>query len=181
MPIRHVAVRIFALCATAATALAPTAHAAPPLDEKPKMVKIAGDDGGRLDGQPWSSEMITGKVWSLFYVDPDEKSANEELEQALKAQQFPKDRYGSIAVINMAATWLPNAAIASTLESKQKEFPETVYVKDLKKVLVKEWAMKDDSYDVLLFDKQGKLIFAKDGPFAKADMEALIAAIKKNL
>ena len=158
-----------------------TALASPAVGDKPKTVALSGDLGGRVDGSAWSSDSIKGKVYAFFYVDPDEKGANEDMEVALKAENFPKEKYGSIAIINMDATWLPNAAIASSLESKQKDYPDTIYVKDLKKTLVKEWKLIDDQYDVLVFDKQGKVVYAKDGKLAKTDIEAMIAAIKKNL
>ncbi len=145
------------------------------------VVTIQGEDGGKVDGSPWSSDMIKDKVWALFYVDPDERSANEELEKALELENFPRDKYGSIGIINMAASWLPNAAIASSLEDKQKKYPLTVYVKDLNKSLVNKWKMTDDQYDVVVFDKQGTVIFAKDGVFQKADIDAMIAVIKANL
>lgn len=162
-------------------ALSSPALAGPKVGEKPPTVKIGGENGGLISGKEWSSDTLKGRIWAVFYVDPDEKDANEALETALADQKFPKEKYASTAIINMDATWLPNAAIASSLESKQEKYPDTVYVKDLKRVLVKEWKMTDDSYDVLVFDKQGKILFAKDGKFAKADIDALIDTIKKNL
>lgn len=157
------------------------AFATPAVGTKPPTVTIQGEDGGRLDGSAWSSEMIKGKVWALFYVDPDNRNDNEELEQALQKESFPKDKYGSIGMINMAGSWLPNGIIASSLEDKQEKYPDTVYVKDLKKVLVEKWKMTDDQYDVLVFDKQGQVIYAKDGVFSKADITAMITAIKSHL
>lgn len=151
------------------------------LGQKPKPVAISGEKGGKLDGTAWSSEMITGKVWALFYVDPDEKDLNEDLEKALEAKKFDLKKYGSMGIINMEATWLPNAAIASALKGKQEDYPDTVYVKDLDKVLVKEWKLADDAYNAVVFDKKGNVIFAKDGKFAKSDIDAMIDAIQKNL
>ncbi len=158
-----------------------SALAAMPVGQKPALLTLKGDDGSKVDGSAWSSEMIKDKVWALFYVDPDRRNANEELEKALKDQNFPKDKYGSLGIINMAATWLPNAAIASSLEAKQEEYPDTVYVKDLKKVLVNQWKLADDEYDVVVFDKAGKVLYVKDGEFTKADIAAMIDVIKKNL
>jgi YtfJ family uncharacterized protein len=120
-------------------------------------------------------------VWTLFYVDPDEKDVNEAMEAALKAAKLPKDKYGSIAVINMDATWLPNAALASSLESKQEKYPDVTYVKDYDKVLVKQWKLKDDAYVVVVFDKQGKVLWSKDGAFSKDDTNKLLEVIKAHL
>lgn len=158
-----------------------TAFGNPKIGQKPPAVTIGGDDGGYLDGQTWSSESITGKAFSFFYVDPDAKDVNGDMEQALKAEAFSKEGYATIAVINMDATWLPNVAIAASLKSKQEEFPEVTYVKDLKKILVKAWHMKDDDYVVLVFSPDGKVVFSRNGQLNKADITEMIAAIKQHM
>ncbi len=163
-----------------ATLSAP-AFALPTVGDKPAAVTLKDDQGGRLDGSPWTSAALNGKVHVLFYVDPDEKDVNEALEAALADAKFPKEKYGSVAIINMAATWLPNAAISSSLKSKQEKYPEVTYVKDLGKNLVKTWQLKDDAYNVLAFDKQGKLLFAKDGTLAKSDIDSFVTLVRQHL
>jgi len=164
--------------ATFATTLA----AAPlPPGQKPVPVTLQGDDGGQINGTPWSSSMIKDKVWVLFYVDPDKRDTNEAMEAALKKANLPSDKFSSIAVINMAATWLPNAVIASSLKAKQEKYPDVVYVKDLDKVLVKKWKLTDDEYDVMVFDKQGKVVYSKDGTLDQTATQSLLATIRKNL
>jgi predicted transcriptional regulator len=54
-------------------------------------------------------------------------------------------------------------------------------VRDYKKVLVKEWNIADDNSDVLAFDKEGKLIFWKDGKLNSDDIAQLIKVIRENL
>jgi YtfJ family uncharacterized protein len=180
-------VKIFSRFQTATLAVifimasAGTAYAGLKVGEKPAPVTLSGEDGGRVDGQPWSSDMIAGKVWSVFYVDPDEKEINEKMEAALKAESFPRDKYASMAVINMDATWLPNSAIAAKLADKQKEFPDTVYAKDMKKMLVKKWGLKDDDYDCLVFDKNGSLLYSKEGALSDGDIKEMIGIIRTAL
>ncbi|MCA0447779.1 MAG: YtfJ family protein [Bacteroidetes bacterium] len=144
-------------------------------------VDLSGDNGGRLNGQLWSSSEITGKVYTMMYVDPDEKGINEHVEQALKAENFPRDKYGSIAMINMDASWKPNAVIKMVIDGKQKDFPHTIYVMDKDKILVKKWGLADDNYHVITFDKTGKVIFQKAGKLTDSDVKKLIEAIKTNL
>lgn len=172
---------ILRLIAASITSLSLTAIAAPVLQQAPKMVELKGDAGGRLDGTAWSSAMIKDKVWCLFYVDPDHRDENEALKDALKAENFPTDKYGTIAVINMDATWLPNGIVSSSLKSNQEKFPDVTYVKDMKKLLVKEWQLADDAYVVVLFDKQGKIIFNREGDFNKADTATIIKLIREHL
>jgi predicted transcriptional regulator len=162
----------------AAAALA----AAPEIGKKLPTVKLEGDDGGLVkDGGAWSSDMIKGKVWAFFYVDPDFRDSNEELAEAIKAAEFPAESFGSIAVTNMEASGLPNFIISSALKSKQEKFERTVYVKDMNKVLVSKWGLKDDAYVVMIFGKDGTLLSMKDGDFSKDDTKALIDLVNAHL
>jgi YtfJ family uncharacterized protein len=151
------------------------------LNEIPEKVVLSNDLGGRIDGTPWSSEELKGKVSVLFYVDPDLKDLNNDASEALKSKKYPRDKFQSFAVINMAATWLPNFVISSSLKEKQKRYPDTIYVRDYKKVLVKKWGLSDDNSDVLAFDKEGRLIFRKDGKLGPTEIETLLATIERNL
>ena len=155
--------------------------AALPLGKVPPVVMLQGDDGGRVDGSPWSSEEISGKVFIMFYVDPDEKNLNDHVSLRLKEESFSPNHFASIAVINMDATWLPNSMIASSLKEKQKEFPLTTYVKDMEKVLVDKWNLGDDTSNVVAFDSKGQVIFSKDGKLSASEVDTLISSIKAKL
>lgn len=151
------------------------------MGEVPKEVVLKGDLGGRLDGSPWSSKELKGKINVIFYVDPDERDLNNDASEALKKEEFPRDKFQSYGIINMDATWLPNFIISSSLEEKQKRYPTTIYVRDYDKVLVKEWGISDDNSDVLAFDKEGKLIFRKDGKLNAEDIRKLIQVVRANI
>ncbi len=152
------------------------------IGKKPKEVVIESKNGGYVkDGSAWSSASIKGKVYILFYVDPDEKDKNEHFSQALKAKHYNHENFGSIAIVNMAATWKPNFVIEKILESKQKEFPRTIYVKDKASVLVKEWNLADNESDILLFNKDGLLLFYKAGKMSHDDMNKIFKLIEENI
>ena len=151
------------------------------IGEVPKVVTLKDDAGGRLDGTPWSSSELTGKVSIVFYVDPDEKDLNNPASEALKAEAFPLEKYQSYGIINMAATWLPNFAISSSLKKKQEKYKSTIYVRDYDKALVNAWGIADDTSDVLAFDKAGKLIFKKEGQLTADEIKMLIKTIRDHL
>jgi len=151
------------------------------LGKVPMAVKISGDSGGKLDSSSWNSSMLKGKIYTLFYVDPDKKDLNDALANALNKRKFNRSKVGSVAIINLAATWMPNALIESKLKEKQKQFPNTLYVKDKKKVLVKKWKLADDNSDILIFDKKGKLIYKKFGKVSASEIQNVIKLIEKNL
>ena len=151
------------------------------LGKVPVKVTISGENGGKIDGTPWNSSMLKGKIYTLFYVDPDKKDLNNALANALKARKFDRKKVNSLAIINLAATWMPNALIESKLKDKQKNFPDTLYVKDKKKTLVKKWKLADDNSDILIFDQKGKLIYKKFGKVTAKEIPEVIKLIEKNL
>ena len=153
-----------------------------PIGEIPPKVVLKGDLGGRIDGRQWSSEeLVSEKVIVLFYVDPDESELNNHVSDALKAEDYPKEKYGSIGMANMAATWLPNFAINMKLKSKQEKHKETVYVKDLDKTLVKKWGFSDDNSNVVVFGKDGRVLYSVDGKFTDAQVKEIVKVIWDNL
>jgi len=81
----------------------------------------------------------------------------------------------------MAAAWYPNSVINNQLKKKQEQFPRTTYVKDLKKTLVKEWGLQDDSVNLIVFSKDGKPIFLKRGPLTPTEIQETMKLISSNL
>jgi len=149
------------------------------LNHVPSSVTIEGENGGKLDGTPWHSSMLKGKIYTVFYVDPDKRELNTPLAHALKARKFDRKKVNSVAIINLAATWIPNVVLESLLKKKQKEFPDTLYVKDKKKVLVNQWNLADDNSDILIFDQKGKLIYKKFGKVSDEEIKKIITLIEK--
>ncbi len=147
----------------------------------PPKVVLSGKEGAKVDGSAWRSDTLKGKVHILFYVDPDERKKNDVLSQALKKRHFDRNKFASVAVINLAATWMPNMVLESLLKKKQKQFPDTVYVKDRQKVLVKKWQLADDNSDIIIFDKAGRVIYKKFGKLSKAEITKVLELIEKHL
>jgi predicted transcriptional regulator len=159
----------------------PICHATPKIGDRLEFVEIGGENGGRTNGEKWSSDTIKDRLWLLFYVDPDHKDDNIELEKSLKKENFSEEHLGSIGVINMAATWLPDVALKPALDAKQKDYPKVVYVLDRKKTLLEKWKLNDDDYNVLLFGKDGILLHINHGTLDTKAIGELISTIRKNL
>jgi len=153
------------------------------LGEVPKNITIEGENGGLVeDGSMWNSSMIKDKVYMMFYVDPDEKDTNSHYSAALKEKDYSKrGDFSSIAIINLAATWKPNFVIESILKSKQEEFPNTLYVKDKSSVLVHEWEVADDASNIIIFSKDGRVLFYKSGAMSEEDMQKSFKIIEENI
>lgn len=173
---RHLPLLMVLLCVVSSMAWAGLEMGQPPA-----RVQLQGELGGHLDNSPWSSDEFKGKVSVVFYVDPDVKDLNNDTSEALKKENFSLEKYQSFGIINMAATWLPNIAISSGLKVKQKCYPDTIYVRDCRKVLVEKWGIADNSSNVLAFDKRGRLIFRKDGKLNSQEIARLLQAIREHL
>ena len=150
-----------------------------PVGSTSKTITLQGELGKLVDGGgPWKSDRFKGYVTILFYVDPDEADLNNAASEALKNANLPADQVRSVAVINMDATLLPNFLVQGKLEDKQEEYQNTLYVMDYQKVLVNEWGLGDHNNDVVIFDKQGKVIFSVDGQLNQSQIQEMLAAVK---
>ena len=130
-------------------------------------------DGGGL------GRVIGSKVRNNSILrDPDEADLNNAASEALKNANLPADQVRSVAVINMDATLLPNFLVQGKLEDKQEEYQNTLYVMDYQKVLVNEWGLGDHNNDVVIFDKQGKVLFSVDGQLNQSQIQEMLAAVK---
>ena len=49
---------------------------------------------------------------------------------------------------------------------------------DYQKVLVNEWGLDDHNNDVVIFDKQGKVLFSVDGQLNQSQIQEMLAAVK---
>ena len=166
------------LAAMMAGLVAVGALAAPQVGGVLVPLRLAGDNGGLVAGGGWNSTSMDGKVRVVFYVDPDEKELNEHVGVAIQKAKLDQGHYGSVAIINMGATWLPNFAVARSLKAKQKQYPRTVYVKDLNKTLVKRWGLSDDGYDVMVLDPGGTVLFYGRGLLNKAQTQRVVEILR---
>ena len=156
-------------------------YATLPVGEKAPTLTLSGDAGGRVDDTAWSSEELVGKVWVVVHADPDESETNNAATEALKDQDYSLDYYGSVALINMAATWKPNFAINLILTGKQEDYPSTVYVRDNDSLVGDTWGLANDSNNICVFNPMGEVIFSVDGQLSDNDIKKMIALINAEI
>ena len=115
----------------------------------------------------------------------DEKDVREKLQQTLSDErQFEAERKKFIKELKFYEDNDECPTCKQEIEADHKEKicgDTTESLKDLDKKLVKEWGLKDDSSNVLLFNKQGKLIFKISGKAKDKEVQNLIKLVKSNL
>jgi uncharacterized protein len=159
------------------------AQASLPIGQVPPEIELSGSNGGTISGEAWSSKSLAtaGKVHMVVYSTASEKDANNDAAEAVKKEDFPTDKFASIAVVNMKSSWQPNYFIDKAIKSKQEQFPKTLYVRDLNRVLVDKWKLADKSNDIVVFDKTGKVVFSVDGALSAKQKDELLAVIKEHI
>jgi hypothetical protein len=147
----------------------------------PPHIILKKTNGGTTDGKAWDSKSLKGKVHTLLYMDPDKRSDSQILLDALAKLNIDNHKYSTVAIINLAATWLPNSILQSKLKEKQKELKNMEYVFDKTKFLVKKWKLKDDASNVLILDKDSKVIYQKNGKLQPYDIKNILDIINKEV
>ncbi len=132
------------------------------------------------NGDVWSQKNLENKLAIIFYVAPGEKDLNRHVTDTIKKANLNKQHYSSYAIVNMKASPWPNFILSWKLSASQKEFKNTNYVKDYKRVLVEKWGLKDNSNDVVLL-KNGKVLFLHKGKLPKERAEKLVELLKQEI
>ena len=146
-------------------------------------VVLDKDNGSYVKGGAWDSSMLQGKTTLLMYVDPDEKSKGEVFKPTIEAFEKELDfsKFQILVIINLNATWKPNALIEKLLQNKMEDYPQRIYVMDKESVLVKKWKMNDDEYNVLVVNPQAKVLFSHSGEWKKEDMNKVDKLVRKTV
>lgn len=151
------------------------------MGEVPPPVLLDGDNGGKSNGTPWDSYTLVGKVHTVLYMDPDERKVAMPFLDALNSKKFDKTKYATVAIVNLAAMWMPNYVLETMLKNKQKEMDNTEFIFDKTKYVLKKWKLKDDASNVLIFDAKGKLLYQKSGTLSSKDISEIMDIISKNI
>ncbi len=146
-------------------------------------IVLQDDKGGKYSGEAWNSNMLLGKTTMLMYVDPDERSKGEIFKPTIAG--FEKDldfsQFQIVVMINLNATWKPNAVIKKMMKSKVEEHPKRQYVLDVDGALVKNWNLPDDEYNTLIINKEGKIIYQHKGQWKEGEMKQVDQLVRQSV
>ena len=146
-------------------------------------ITLEGKQGGYYDGTTWNSSMLVGKTTMLMYVDPDEKGKGEVYKPTIEALEKDLDfnKFQILVILNLKATWKPNAVIEMLLKKKSKNYPKRLYVLDKDSILVKEWKLADNEYNTLVDNKDSKEIYSHYGKWQEGEMSEIYTLIRSAL
>ncbi|MCF6245093.1 MAG: YtfJ family protein [Sulfurovum sp.] len=149
--------------------------------EKLPNVTLEKDNGGNNLGQAWHSSSLKGKVHVLLYMDPDKRKEAMPFLDILNSKHYDKQKYSTVAIVNLAATWMPDAVLETMLSKKQQELNNTEFIFDKTKYLLKKWNLKDDASNIIVCDKKGKILYLKSGKLSSAEVDKVMQIITANI
>lgn len=135
----------------------------------------------QLNGKDFDSNHFKGKTFVLFYVNPKYRNLNNEASETLRLQKFDRDEFGSVAIIDLKASWIPNSLVMKGIRKKQKKYPDTIYLKDRRRYMHKHLDFKPSGNDIFAFDKDGKMIFKHLGKMNPEQVNEMVEVLKKSL
>lgn len=86
---------------------------------------------------------IGNKVVVISYVDPDQKDIHDPVLNAIKAANFPKEKFQLIIIMNTKDSWLPIFGIRSAARDKLKQFKGSVSLFDTDHTVKTKWGLGD--------------------------------------
>ena len=135
-------------------------------------VTLSGATGGYADGRSWKSTTLAGANRLIIYMDPDKRKNVTHLMNALSKNG--SKNFTTVAIVNLAATWMPNRVLISKLNKQKGKMKRTEYVFDKKKVLVSKWYLPDDDTTVIVTNKAGKVLYQKSGKLSQLDVDTIL-------
>ena len=133
------------------------------------------------DGKTFTMESWAGKVLQVNYVDPDESEMNEPFNDAVKKaidvdSLISRDKFKGFGIVDTKSTWKPDVLIRMIAGKKAKKFNTTILF-DYDAKLRKAWGLAEDSYNVIILDKNRVVRAIYRGKIPEADFNKLIKLI----
>lgn len=144
-------------------------------------VTLSGDE---TSFQNWSSEDMLGKVRVIQAIAgrSSAKEMNAALMSAITEAKFSTESYQTTTIINQDdAIWGTGSFVKSSAEDSKKEFPWSSIILDEEGNVAKAWQLAEESSAIIVQDKQGKVLFVKEGALDQSEIEQVLALIKQHI
>lgn len=134
--------------------------------------------------QPWQSQMLTGKVFLIQHIAgrTSAKELNAPMIEAVKAAKLPADNYQTVTIVNANdAIWGTSGFVKSSAEDTKREFPWSGMVLDAKGMARNAWDLTPENSAIILLDKEGKVLFVKEGLLDANDINKVMGLIQSHI
>jgi predicted transcriptional regulator len=135
------------------------------------------------DKKEFTMNSWPGKVLQVNYVDPDNDDLNDPFNDAInKAVDIDKiidqDAFKGFGIVDLQSTKLPDGLVRAIAGRKAKKYDTTILF-DYKGLLHEKWGMPNDSYTIVIVDKERVVRGVYKGKIADGDIPGIIEMIIK--
>ena len=136
--------------------------------------------------RPWSSTCFEGrgKVQLVQYVAANlgVRKQNKAFNDSLREKRFTSDQMSTTIIVYMADTMeMLKGTVVKKLATGKARYQTIGFVIDDEGVGLKLWGIKNKSSAIIVLDKNGKVLFAKDGPLSDIEIESTIRLIESQI
>jgi len=132
----------------------------------------------------WSTQNMLGKVRVIQAIAgrSSSKEMNAPLMTAITAAKLPEQSYQTTTIINQDdAIWGTGSFVKSSAQDSKKEFPWSSMVLDEEGTVAKAWDLAEESSAIIVQDKQGKVLFVKEGSLNEQEIQQVLSLVKENI
>lgn len=149
----------------------------------PVMITDRGElllSGDRLCYQPWRSSELAGKVLVVQYIAgrTSAKKKNALLISAIKAVNFPADRFQPTTIINTDDEMFGTGFfVLKKIEKNKKRYPWAQFIIDSQGLGRKSWQLEQESSAILVLDSAGRIQWAKEGALTPQEVSQVLKKV----
>jgi YtfJ family uncharacterized protein len=145
-------------------------------------------DGEDITYRPWKLSATNGRVRTIYHLAArlGLEGVNKPYIDALIAAKLPEllpdAPYKTITVVNLAdALWGTRGLALARMERNQHDFPYALFVADEKGLAREAWDLKTGQTAVIILNRNGTILFSKEGRLSPAEIRQAVGIIQKEL
>lgn len=154
-------------------------HVAPVgIDDRGELV-IHGDT---IRYRNWNSGQLEGKVRIVHYIAGrrSAKKKNSTLIKAIKAANFPEDRFQPTTIVNTDDEFPGTGLFVNgKVEKNQRHYPWAQFIIDSDGLGRKAWQLNKDSSAIVILDREGRVQWAKDGALTPGEVLKVLSLLQQ--
>lgn len=145
-------------------------------------------DGTGISYETFNSDDLTGKIRTVYYMAA--RTGIEDINQpfidgliAAKLPEFtPDGSYKTTTILNTDdAMWGTSGIATGRLEDSQRKTAYAFFVVDAEGLGLKKWGLKAKGTAIIVLDRDGKVLYFKDGKMSADEISSTVALIEKHL
>jgi len=143
-----------------------------------KPIELGEKVGESENGSVWKSDSLLGHTNVLIYVDPDKINDVKECILILEEENSKHNKFGITYIVNTQATLIPTFLIKSKIRKKANNTENISYILDKNKVLINNWALRDNSANILVLDSSNRILYQYSGKVGLSQLKKIFEIIE---